>query len=115
MPQDAFVGADTLRHARQTAQHYLAFAFFNVFVNLLMLTGPFFMLQIYDRVLGSRSEETLVALALLVTGLYGFMWMLDFARGRLAARYGARLQTALGRSGLSDPLHAAARQGAHHP
>jgi len=36
--------------------------FFSVFVNLLMLTGPLFMLQVYDRVLGSRSEETLVAL-----------------------------------------------------
>lgn len=73
MPQFASAGADALRHARQTAQHYLAFAFFNVFVNLLMLTGPLFVLQIYDRVLGSRSEETLVALALLVTGLYGLI------------------------------------------
>ena len=89
-----------LPHARQTAQHYLAFAFFfSVFVNLLMLTGPVLMLQIYDRVLGSRSEETLVALVLLVTGLCGLMWMLDFARGRLAARYGADADRA-GRSGL---------------
>ncbi len=36
--------------------------FFSVFTNLLMLTGPLFMLQVYDRVLASRSEETLVAL-----------------------------------------------------
>ena len=40
--------------------------FFSVFTNLLMLTGPLFMLQVYDRVLASRSEETLVALFALV-------------------------------------------------
>jgi ABC-type protease/lipase transport system fused ATPase/permease subunit len=39
-----------------------AVAVFSVFSNLLMLTGPLFMLQVYDRVLSSRSEETLVAL-----------------------------------------------------
>ena len=53
------------------------------------------MLQVYDRVLGSRSEETLVALLVLVLALYGLMWLLDFARGRLVARFGAQFQTAL--------------------
>lgn len=53
------------------------------------------MLQVYDRVLGSRSEETLIALLALVIGLYGLMWLLDFSRTRLLARYGARFQTAL--------------------
>lgn len=53
------------------------------------------MLQVYDRVLGSRSEETLVALLMLVIVLYLLMWLLDFARTRLAARFGARLQAAL--------------------
>ncbi len=60
-----------------------------------MLTGPLFMLQVYDRVLGSRSEETLVALLLLVLMLYALMWLLDFSRGRLVARFGAQFQTAL--------------------
>lgn len=76
--------------------HYLFVAFlFSVFVNLLMLTGPLFMLQVYDRVLGSRSEETLAALSILVVALYGLMWMLDVARTRILARYGARYQLAL--------------------
>lgn len=60
-----------------------------------MLTGPLFMLQVYDRVLASRSEETLVALTLLVGFLYAMFACLDFARGRLMARVGARLQIAL--------------------
>ncbi|MCF6272301.1 MAG: type I secretion system permease/ATPase [Rhodobacteraceae bacterium] len=68
---------------------------FSVFTNLLMLTGPIFMLQIYDRVLGSRSEETLVALLILVVLLYGIMGVLDFARGRIAAQIGAGFQSAL--------------------
>ena len=87
---------DTLGTVARASRHYLVFAFvFSVFVNLLMLTGPLFMLQVYDRVLGSRSEETLAALLVLVLGLFGLMWLLDFARTRLLARYGARFQTAL--------------------
>ena len=45
---------------------------FSVFSNLLVLTGPLFMLQVYDRVLASRSEETLVALTVLVAALWLF-------------------------------------------
>lgn len=69
--------------------------FFSVFANLLMLTGPLFMLQVYDRVLASRSEETLVALSGLVVILYLFYGLLEFARGRVMARVGARIQTSL--------------------
>ncbi len=93
MPNDS---PNLLSQASRVSRHFLWFGFFfSVFVNLLMLTGPLFMLQVYDRVLGSRSEETLVALLVLVVGLYGFMWLLDFARTRLLARYGARFQSAL--------------------
>jgi ATP-binding cassette subfamily C protein len=78
------------------SRHFVVFSFvFSVFVNILMLTGPLFMLQVYDRVLGSRSEETLVALTILVVALNGLMWLLDFARTRLLARFGARLQLEL--------------------
>lgn len=68
---------------------------FSVFANLLMLTGPLFMLQVYDRVLASRSEETLVALSGLVMILYLFYGLLEFARGRVMVHVGARIQTSL--------------------
>lgn len=68
---------------------------FSVFVNILMLTGPLFMLQVYDRVLGSGSEETLAALFILVAALFALMGILDYARGRVLARFGARFQSAL--------------------
>ena len=86
-PRDAV----SLARANASGLFYSAM-FFSVFTNVLMLTGPLFMLQIYDRVLSSRSEETLVALAVLVTGLYFFLWLLEFARGRVMARVGSRIQ-----------------------
>jgi PrtD family type I secretion system ABC transporter len=70
---------------------------FSVFVNLLMLTGPLYMLQVYDRVLASRSEETLVALSILVVGLYVTMGLLDYARAQLMMRFSVRFRARLDR------------------
>ncbi len=89
-------GIAELRKARGAGMGLLPAAFvFSIFINLLMLTGPLFMLQVYDRVLGSRSEETLVSLTLLVIALYGMMGILEYARTMVFARFGARFQTAL--------------------
>ena len=49
-------------------------------VNVLALTSPLFMLQVYDRVLASRSLSTLVGLAVLAAGLFAFQSMLDVIR-----------------------------------
>jgi ATP-binding cassette subfamily C protein len=68
---------------------------FSAVVNILMLTGSIYMLQIYDRVLSSGSEETLLALTLLVAGLFAVMGVLDYARTRVAARIGATAQSRL--------------------
>ena len=59
---------------------------FSAIVNVLMLTGPMFMLQVYDRVLSSGSVATLQALFLIVVGLYAFMALYDFLRARLLSR-----------------------------
>ncbi len=89
-------GLPELRQARNLANKLLVSVFlFSIFVNLLMLTGPLFMLQIYDRVLASRSEATLTALFILVAALYALMALLDYSRGRTLARFGARFQTEL--------------------
>ncbi len=87
-----------LAKARNAGTNFIIISFvFSIFVNLLMLTGPLFMLQVYDRVLASGSEETLAALFLLVGFLYALMAMLDYARGRIVARFGARFQALLDR------------------
>ena len=84
-------GASELARARAGQNGLLISAvLFSVFINLLMLTGPLYMLQVYDRVLGSRSEATLVALTALVAFLFLAMGVLDHARGRVLARIGAR-------------------------
>lgn len=84
--------------------------FFSIFANLLMLTGPLFMLQVYDRVLASRSEETLVALFGLVAVLYVFYWLIDYARGRVMSRVGARLQDTLNAPVFRAVIDRAARR-----
>ncbi|MHA3979546.1 type I secretion system permease/ATPase [Halovulum sp. GXIMD14794] len=99
-PQTQLAAADSARTELANAMGrgrglFLAIGLFSIFVNLLMLTGPLFMLQVYDRVLGSRSEATLVALFLLVAALYLLMGILDYARGRVAARIGAQFQSDL--------------------
>lgn len=83
------------RSLRACRLHIVAVAGFSVFANRLMLTGPLFMLQVYDRVLASRSEETLAFLLLLVTGLFFLYGLLEFIRGRVLARAGARFQSLL--------------------
>jgi ATP-binding cassette, subfamily C, type I secretion system permease/ATPase len=72
----------------------LAFLF-SFFVTLLMLTNPIFMLLIYDRVLAARSQETLAAIFGLVVALLVLMALFDYSRGRILARFGARLQERL--------------------
>ncbi|MEL6550993.1 MAG: type I secretion system permease/ATPase [Pseudomonadota bacterium] len=91
-------GLQELRTARRESRGlYWFVGIFSFFVNLLMLTGPIYMLQVYDRVLGSRSVETLLALSLLVAFLYAMMGILDYARGRVMGRVGARFQSRLDR------------------
>jgi len=63
--------------------------------NILMLTGAFFMLEVYDRVLPSRSVPTLIGLVVLAAGLYAALGMLDMIRARILVRIGNRLDEAL--------------------
>jgi PrtD family type I secretion system ABC transporter len=57
-----------------------------------MLTGPLFMLQVYDRVLTSGSIPTLIALAVIVVVLYAYFGFLEFIRTRLLVRIGRRVE-----------------------
>ncbi|MEO1640792.1 MAG: type I secretion system permease/ATPase [Pseudomonadota bacterium] len=91
-------GRAELSAVRRESRHlYWMVGIFSFFVNALMLTGPIYMLNIYDRVLSSRSFETLIALSVLVGFLYGMMGILDFVRGRVMGRVGARFQSRLDR------------------
>ncbi|MGC8203036.1 type I secretion system permease/ATPase [Aliiroseovarius sp. PTFE2010] len=102
-------GLEELRTARRANRtSFWAVGLFSAFVNLLMLTGPLFMLQVYDRVLGSRSEATLVALVVLVAFLYLMMGILDTVRGLVLGRIGADFQSRLDGRVFSAALRKAA-------
>lgn len=73
----------------------LFLAAISVLINLLMLTGPVFMMQVYDRVLSSRSLATLGVLLALVSLLYLVQAALDGVRTRAAARIAARLDAGI--------------------
>ncbi len=74
---------------------FLGIGLISAVLNALFLTGSFFMLAVYDRVLPSRSLPTLAALALLALGLYLFQAILDVIRGRALVRIGAALDEML--------------------
>ncbi|WP_373355617.1 type I secretion system permease/ATPase [Pseudoroseicyclus sp. CXY001] len=98
-------GRAELRAARAESRWlYWAVGLFSFFVNLLMLTGPLYMLNVYDRVLGSRSLETLLALTSIVAFLFLMMGLLDGVRGRLMGRIAARFQARLDRRVFSAAL-----------
>ena len=70
-------------------------AVFTGVINLLALTGPLFMLEVYDRVIPSGSVQTLTALLLLVAGLYAFSGFLDVVRGKIMSRIAGLVDAAL--------------------
>jgi ATP-binding cassette subfamily C exporter for protease/lipase len=78
--------------ARRLRGTLLGVGLFSGLVNLLMLTGPMFMIQVYDRVLTSRSVPTLTALFALVVGLYLFLALFDMVRTRIMSRAGYWLE-----------------------
>jgi ATP-binding cassette subfamily C protein len=94
--QDTQAGSKELAAFRRRSNGALmAAVVFSIFYNLLMLTSPIYMLQVYDRVLISRSEATLIALSALAAFLFLIMGVLDHARNRVMTRIGVRLQADL--------------------
>ncbi|WP_299442251.1 type I secretion system permease/ATPase [uncultured Rhodospira sp.] len=77
---------------------FMSIFFFSFFINLLMFVAPLYMLQVYDRVLASRSEPTLIALTVLAGAMLLVMGVLDAIRARILVRTGARLDNEVGGS-----------------
>jgi ATP-binding cassette subfamily C protein len=83
---------DALRACRSA---FIGVGVMSCMINLLYLTGSIFMLEIYDRVLPSRSIPTLVGLVILAGGLYVAQGALDLIRGRILVRIGTSLDETL--------------------
>src|ERR1700740_2237061 len=83
---------DALRACRNA---FIGVGIMSCMINLLYLTGSIFMLEVYDRVLPSRSVPTLVGLVTLAAFLYMAQGVLDMIRGRILGRIGTALDESL--------------------
>jgi len=90
---------------------FLSAAGFSLIVNVLMLAPALFMLQVFDRVLTSRSEETLIMLLVLVVGALMFMAYLDMIRSRLLTAAAVTLEKRLGPEVLGEMIRRSASPG----
>ncbi len=79
----------------QSKKNFMYVGFFSLFVNLLMLVPPLYMLQLYDRVLTSRSQDTLVMLTLIVVVLFITMALLDITRSKVLVKIGNKFDSLL--------------------
>lgn len=86
-------------------------AFFSMFINILQLTFPIYMLQIYDRVLSSYSLPTLYVLTLAAVICLIVMALLEFVRSRLLVRCGVAIDQALSRDVLDNVIKQSALLG----
>ncbi len=84
---------------------------FSLALNLLMLSVPLYMVSVYDRVLSSRSVETLLMLTLVALGALAAVGVLEIVRQMILTRTGARLETALGEHALEASLQSAPSEG----
>jgi len=89
--------------------------FFSMVTNLLMLTPTVYMLQIYDRVMASQSELTLLVMSLLALGLFGVMAFAEWLRSRVLVRAGVRLDERLGTQVFNASFEAHLSQAGSSP
>lgn len=75
---------------------FIGIAVFTAAINLLQLTGPIFMLEVYDRVLPGRSVPTLIAISGLALVMFGFQGLLDVVRSRVLVRIAGSVDEKLG-------------------
>jgi ATP-binding cassette subfamily C protein EexD len=79
----------------QSKRSFIIAGFFSLFINILMLVPPLYMLQLYDKVITSRSESTLVLLTLIVIFAFITMALLEIVRSKILVRVGNKLDSIL--------------------
>jgi ABC-type bacteriocin/lantibiotic exporter with double-glycine peptidase domain len=80
---------------RDSRKAFVGVAALSAVSNILALTGSLYMLQVYDRVITSRSVPTLVGLTILMVGLYSAYGVIDLLRGRVVRGLAIRLERRL--------------------
>ncbi len=91
------IGQSEIRAAIDASRRaFFATGVFSFFINILMLAGPLFMLQVYDRVMTSGSVPTLVALTIMTALIYGIIGILELVRSRVVVRVGVEVDQRVG-------------------
>ena len=93
---------------------FISAGFFSLFINLLMLVPALYMLQLYDRVLTSRSESTLLMLTIIVVFLFITMGTLEFVRSRILIRVGNRMDQYLNENLFSSMFRRSINEPGHN-
>ncbi|OHD89020.1 MAG: peptidase, partial [Sulfuricurvum sp. RIFCSPLOWO2_12_43_5] len=89
-------GFSELREAIvKSKKSFIMVGFFSLFINILMLVPPLYMLQLYDRVLASRSEDTLIMITAIVIFMFLVMALLEVVRSRMLVKVGNKLDSLL--------------------
>jgi len=91
-------------------REFMVVGLFSLVANLLLLSPTIYMLQVYDRVLVSRSELTLLVVSLFALFLFALMALAEWVRSRLLVRVGVRLDAALGTRVFNASFEANLRQ-----
>ena len=86
---------------RQFRSHFLYAGLFSFFINLILLVPPLYMIQVFDRVLVSRSAETLLMLTLAAVGTLVMLFLLDALRSALLLSAGGLIDRLLGERVIS--------------
>ena len=89
-------GGELVDALRASKKAFLSAGAFSFVINLLMLSGPLFMLQVYDRVMTSGSIPTLLVLLAMTAMLYACMGLLELARSRIVVRIGVDVDRRIG-------------------
>lgn len=105
------------RVVAQCKKAFIAVGLFSLAINLLMLTVPIYMMQMYDRVISSGNVDTLLLLTLIAIAGIGCMSLVEMMRGRIMVRLGAWVDRALSgpvlSGGMNDSLRAGGLTGAN--
>ena len=116
MKSPAFFRRSELTATLWTFRHeFLIVAFFSMVANLLMLTPTLYMLQVYDRVMASQSEVTLIAMSLLTLALFAVMAFAEWMRTRVLVSAGVRLDERLGTQVFNASFEAHLSQSGSSP
>jgi len=105
-PRDIAQGSPLAMGMRATAGIFATAIVFSFFINLLMFVSPLYMLQIYDRVITSRSEMTLIAITIVAGVLVLVYALLEMLRSRLLVRAGILFDAK-----IADPIFEAIHRG----